>query len=158
MRQTDFSGVLERPYQSEGRRTPSRIRARTVAGANQARIVQGRAHHSQEVLIEQQATYVGIDVAKAQVDVAVRPTGDRWAVSWDEAGIRKLVSQLKPLEPVLVLLEASGGLELPLVAALAADALPVGIIYLVPPAYFNRTHQKRKRSEKPRGYKTPYEH
>ncbi len=78
--------------------------------------------------MEQEATYVGIDVAKAQVEVAVRPTGDRWEVSRDEAGIRKLVSRLKTLDPVLVLLEASGGLEVPLVAALAADALPVVVV------------------------------
>ena len=74
---------------------------------------------SQEVLMEQEATHIGIDVAKAQVDVAVRPTGDRWEVPTDEAGLRKLVSQLKTLEPVMVLLAASGGLELRLVAALA---------------------------------------
>ena len=74
--------------------------------------------------MEQEETYVGIDVAKAQVDVAIRPADDRWRVSHDEAGIRQLVSRLKTLEPVMVLLEASGGLELPLVAALAAEAVP----------------------------------
>ena len=78
--------------------------------------------------MEQEATYVGIDVAKAQVDVAVRPTDDRWEVSHDEAGVRQLVSQLKTLEPVMVLLEASGGLELPLVAALATEELPVVVV------------------------------
>ena len=75
--------------------------------------------------MEQEATYVGIDVAKAQVDVAVRPTDERWQVSHDDAGIRQLISKLKTLEPVMVLLEASGGLDLPLVAALAAEAVPV---------------------------------
>ena len=64
--------------------------------------------------MEQEETYVGIDVAKAQVDVAIRPADDRWRVSHDEAGIGQLVSRLKTLEPVMVLLEASGGLELPL--------------------------------------------
>ena len=103
-------------------------RARTVAWANRARILQGRASNSQEVFMEQEATYVGIDVAKAQVDVAVRPTDDRWEVSHDEAGVRHLVSQLKTLEPVMVLLEASGGLELPLVAALATEELPVVVV------------------------------
>ena len=78
--------------------------------------------------MEQESTYVGIDVAKAPVDVAVRPTGQRWRVSHDEAGIRQLVARLKTLEPVMVLLETSGGLELPLVAALAAAALPVVVI------------------------------
>ena len=78
--------------------------------------------------MEQESTYVGIDVAKAPVDVAVRPTGQRWVVSYDETGVGELVSQLENLGPALVLLEASGGLELPLVAALAAAALPVVVI------------------------------
>ena len=67
--------------------------------------------------MEQESTYVGIDVAKAQVDVAVRPTGQRWVASYDETGVGELVSQVKGLSTALVLLEASGGLELPLVAA-----------------------------------------
>ena len=103
-------------------------RARTVAWANRARIVQGRASNSQEEFMEQEVTYVGVDVAKAQLDVAVRPTGDRWEVSRDEAGVHQLVSCLKALEPVMVLLEASGGLELPVVAALAAEAVPVVVV------------------------------
>ena len=70
--------------------------------------------------MEQEAVYVGIDVAKAQVDVAVRPTGQRWTISNDEPGIRELVSRLRALEPAMVVLEASGGLELPSVSALAA--------------------------------------
>ena len=78
--------------------------------------------------MEQEATYVGIDVAKAQVDVAVRPTDDSWGVPHDQKGVRKLVSQMKALKPAMVLLEASGGLELSLVAALAAAALPVVVV------------------------------
>ena len=78
--------------------------------------------------MEQELRYVGIDVSKAQVDVAVRPTGQRWVVSYDETEVGELVSQMKGLSPALVLLEASGGLELPLVAALAAAALPVVVV------------------------------
>ena len=78
--------------------------------------------------MDQEGIYVGIDVAKAQVDVAVRPTDDSWEVSYDDAGVRQLVSRLKTLEPVMVLLEASGGLELPLVAALATEELPVVVV------------------------------
>ena len=64
--------------------------------------------------MEQGSIFVGIDVAKAQVDVAVRPADDRWEVAQDDAAIGQLVSQLKDLEPAMVLVEASGGLELPL--------------------------------------------
>ena len=78
--------------------------------------------------MEQEAVYVGIDVAKVQLDVAVRPTGQRCTVSNDEPGIRELVSRLRALEPAMVVLEASGGLELPSVVALAAASLPVAIV------------------------------
>ncbi len=75
--------------------------------------------------MEQHDIYVGIDVAKARVDVAIRPGGDTSEVSNDEAGIATLVAQMQQLNPVL---EASGGLELPLVAALAAASLPVEVV------------------------------
>ena len=78
--------------------------------------------------MEQEAIYVGIDVSKARVDVAVRPVDDGWKVSNDEAGIRQLVSRLKTLELQMVVMESSGGLELPLVAALAAEGLPVVVV------------------------------
>ena len=78
--------------------------------------------------MEQQAVYVGIDVAKAHLDIAVRPSGQRWTISNDESGIRELVSRLKGLGPALVVLEASGVLDLPSVAALAAASLPVVVV------------------------------
>ena len=127
MRQTGFSLVME-DRQKARVAAPLPNRARTVAWANGARILQGRANNSQEVLMEQEAIYVGIDVAKAQLDVAIRPTDDRWEVSHDDAGVRQLVSRLKAIEPAMVLLEASGGLELPLVAALAAHSVPVVVV------------------------------
>ena len=71
------------------------------------------------------AIYVGIDVAKANIDIAVRPTGMVWQVSHDVSGIGDLVSRLENLKPATVLLEATGGLEVPLAAALAAAAVPV---------------------------------
>ena len=78
--------------------------------------------------MEQEAVYAGIDVSKIHVDVAVRPTGQRWTISNDEPGIRELVSRLKALDPAIVVLESTGSLELPSVAALAAAALPVAIV------------------------------
>jgi transposase len=78
--------------------------------------------------MEPEPRYVGIDVAKARLDVAVRPTGEGWTSPYDEAAVQGLVSQLEQLEPVMVLLEASGGLEVPLVAALTAASLPVVVI------------------------------
>ena len=73
-------------------------------------------------------SYVGIDVAKARVDVAVRPSGNIWSEDYDEAGIEGLVVRLQTLGPAAVVLEATGGLEVPLASALAAAALPVAVV------------------------------
>ena len=72
--------------------------------------------------------YVGIDVAKAQLDLALRPTDESWRVAYTEGEIRALVTRLKKLRPHLIVLEATGGLEAPLVGALAAAKLPVAVI------------------------------
>ena len=72
--------------------------------------------------------YVGIDVAKSRLDIAVRPDEEQWSVPNEEEGIDTLVSRLKELEPALVVLEATGGLELAVTAALAACELPVVVV------------------------------
>jgi transposase len=69
--------------------------------------------------------FVGLDVAKATLDVAVRPSGDRWHAPNDEAGIASLVARLQPLAPSLLVAEATGGFERAAIAALAAAGLPV---------------------------------
>jgi len=68
---------------------------------------------------------VGIDVAKAELVVAVRPTGERWTVANDERGVRALVERWRGAAPELIVLEATGGYELLCVGALAAAGLPV---------------------------------
>jgi transposase len=70
-------------------------------------------------------SYVGLDVAKATLDVAVRPSGEHWQVANDEAGIAELVARLRRLTPVLLVCEATGGFERPAIAALAAAGVPV---------------------------------
>jgi transposase len=71
---------------------------------------------------------VGIDVSKAQLDVALRPTDDGWHVSHDELGIASLVERLRTVQPTLVVLEATGGLEVPVTGALAEAGLPVVVV------------------------------
>ncbi len=61
--------------------------------------------------MEEETRFVGIDISKAQVDVAVRPAGERWVVTYNETGVEGLVSQMVDLGPALVLLEATGGLD-----------------------------------------------
>jgi transposase len=78
--------------------------------------------------MSQSQLFVGIDVAKAQLDIAVRPTGARWAVTNDEAGIAALVAHLQAVVPTLIVLEATGGYQRAVVAALAAVCLPVVVV------------------------------
>lgn len=72
--------------------------------------------------------YVGIDVSKARLDVCVLPTQETFAVANDEAGLQELASKLEGLSPALVLLEATGGFERPVAAALAASGMAVAVV------------------------------
>jgi len=69
---------------------------------------------------------VGIDVSKAALDVYVIPTAEIWKASNDEAGINALTQRLKAAN--LVVLEATGGFEIPLTAALAQARIPVAVV------------------------------
>ena len=72
--------------------------------------------------------FVGIDVAKATLDIALRPSEQLWQIIYDDAQIEALVIQLSELSPTLIVVEATGGLERILVAALVAANLPVVVI------------------------------
>ena len=72
--------------------------------------------------------FVGIDVAKAQLDIALRPSGERWAVTNDDAGIAALVTRLQAIAPQLIVLEATGSYQRAAVAALAVAGLPVAVV------------------------------
>lgn len=74
------------------------------------------------------STVIGIDVSKAQLDVAARPSGEHWSTPNDEPGIAALVQRLVGLAPSLVVLEATGGLEASLVALLATARLRVAVV------------------------------
>jgi transposase len=74
------------------------------------------------------ACYVGIDVSKATLEVAILPTGEYFTVSNDEAGIDKLLGKLAELAQALVLLEATGGFERPVAAAIAACGIAIFVV------------------------------
>lgn len=73
------------------------------------------------------AIFVGMDVSQDTVDVAVQP-GTAFQITNDEQGITVVVERLQALQPTLIVLEATGGLEVPLAGALAAVGLPVVVI------------------------------
>ena len=66
--------------------------------------------------------FVGIDVAKAQVDSALRPAGERWAVPHEASGVATRVARVQTLHPPLMVLEATGGLERAATSALATSS------------------------------------
>jgi transposase len=72
--------------------------------------------------------FVGIDVAKTQLVVATRPGAEAWTLSNDVAGLAALVERLRTVGPTLVVLEATGGLEMAAAGALVTAALPVVIV------------------------------
>ncbi len=75
-----------------------------------------------------EARFVGIDVSKNCLDVAIRPEGVQFATSNDEAGIAHLISRLGETPVDLIVLEATGGLEIPVAATLAEADLPVAVV------------------------------
>lgn len=72
--------------------------------------------------------FVGIDVSKDRLDVHVQPTAEAFAVTRDETGIAKLIERLQTASPALVVLEATGGLQVKVAGALAAAGLPVAVV------------------------------
>jgi transposase len=75
-----------------------------------------------------QTVYVGIDVAQGTFDVAVHETSAAWTGANDSAGIADTIDRLRALEPTLVVLEATGGLERALVTTLDAVGIPTEVV------------------------------
>lgn len=78
-----------------------------------------------EIVVEK---FVGIDVSKTTLDVCVEPSGQALHVAYDEAGISQIVECLKETSPMLIVMEATGGLEIRLASELASAGLPVAVI------------------------------
>lgn len=72
--------------------------------------------------------FVGIDVSKATLDVCIKPAGQTLHVTYDEAGIRQIVECLKEANPTLIVIEATGGLEVRVATELASKGFPVAVI------------------------------
>ncbi len=72
--------------------------------------------------------FVGIDVSKERLDIGVGVDGEFWQASNDETGIQATVDRLADIQPALVVVEFTGGLEWPLVSELAARQIPVALV------------------------------
>ena len=91
--------------------------------------------------------FLGIDVAKAQLDIAVRPSGECWAVPNDASGVAALVDRVQALQPTLIVLEATGGLERAVTSALATAGLPVVVVNPRPVRDFARATGQLAKTE-----------
>jgi len=78
--------------------------------------------------METPLVFVGIDGAKTHLDIAVRPTEAAWQVANEPAAIAELVERLRGQRPTLIVVEATGGLEVPLTAAVAAAGLAIAVV------------------------------
>lgn len=78
--------------------------------------------------MKKERVYVGIDVAKGSMDMAVYPSGQVCSFTNDDKGINQAVTHLLELSPALVVMEATGDIELPLAVALAVNGLPTVVV------------------------------
>lgn len=78
--------------------------------------------------MEGEGPSVGIDVSKSVLDVSAYPSGNTWQVEYSAAGITALAEELAALGPAVVVVEATGGLEISLTAALGVAGLPVAVV------------------------------
>ncbi len=72
--------------------------------------------------------FIGIDICKARLDVADNANSLPWSVANNDAGIAALVERLHVLHPTLIVMEATGGLETLLYAALTTAGLPAVVM------------------------------
>lgn len=131
-RQTDHDEVFIETVGQRGSPGSISLRARTVAGAkspHHARPGDGRARGpGRRAGMNASGTFVGIDVSKQMLDVAVRPSGERWRTTNDERGIKELVSRLRPMGASLVVMEATGGYETALALAMVEAKIAMRIV------------------------------
>lgn len=69
--------------------------------------------------------FVGVDVSQTRLDIAISPSGERFSTTNDDSSFGALVERLKELHPTLIVLEATGGYEIPFVSAAGSAGLPV---------------------------------
>jgi transposase len=92
--------------------------------------------------------FVGIDVGQAFLEVASYGDESEWRVGNDGDGIAGLVPRLQALSPSIIVVEATGGMELPLVASLAAAGVPVAVVNPTRVRQFARATGKLAKTDK----------
>lgn len=93
------------------------------------------------------ALFIGIDVSKDRLDVHAHPSGESFAVARNGAGVAELVGRLRALGPKLIAVEATGGFETVVVAALASEALPVVVVNPAQVRHYAQALGKRAKTD-----------
>src|SRR2546426_1328115 len=75
-----------------------------------------------------EVTFVGLNVTSETIEVAIRPTGEKWKRKCADDSITAVATDLKQLKPELVVMEATGTFELPVAGVLATQGLPFAIV------------------------------
>jgi len=73
-------------------------------------------------------SFVGIDVAKSTLELRIEPVGESFQLAYDEPGIAQICQRLCAVQPTLIVMEATGGLETRLASELVARGLPVAVV------------------------------
>ena len=93
------------------------------------------------------AVFVGIDVSKDRLDVHISPSGQAFAVARDGKGLHELVERLRGVEPSLVAVEATGGFETVVAAAIAGAQLPLAVVNPAQVRHFAQAVGKRAKTD-----------
>jgi len=93
------------------------------------------------------ASFIGIDVSKDRLDVHVVPSGKAFTVSRDGKGLETLIDRLRKLSPQLIAIEATGGFETIVAAALASTELPLAIVNPAQVRHFAQAVGKRAKTD-----------
>ena len=91
--------------------------------------------------------YVGIDVSKDRLDVHVLPSGQAFAVARDGKGLSELIEQLGSVRPQLIAVEATGGFETIVAAAIAGAHLPLAVVNPAQVRHFAQAVGKRAKTD-----------
>lgn len=94
-----------------------------------------------------ESVYVGIDVSKNRLDVHVRPGGEAFAVAREGKGLSDLVERLRGLSPALVAVEATGGFETVVAAAVGSAGLPLAVVNPAQVRHFAQAIGKRAKTD-----------
>jgi transposase len=91
--------------------------------------------------------YVGVDVSKDRLDVHVLPDGESFVVARDGKGLAELVERLSALQPERIAVEATGGFETVVAAALAGASLPLVIVNPAQARHFAQALGRRAKTD-----------